>query len=199
MAPARVLPLPTAIVVRDARSDAVLAQFLGGKPAGEVCDALERLTGSPGCLVLGDKASQGAPLVLTESDVIQSGTYHWRVETNISVTPLACSNPMHHPLLPPSLPTLPSPPHTRTPLRPTLLPDFPPPLPSPLPRLPPSPAFPPSRLPPSPAFPPSRLPPSPAFPPPPPSSLPGFPPPPPSPLPDFPPPPPSPPPHAQWL
>ncbi|CAI5533377.1 unnamed protein product [Closterium sp. Naga37s-1] len=79
MAPARVLPLPTAIVVRDARSDAVLAQFLGGKPAGELCDALERLTGSPGCLVLGDKASQGAPLVLTESDVIQSGTYHWRV------------------------------------------------------------------------------------------------------------------------
>ncbi|CAI5473373.1 unnamed protein product [Closterium sp. Yama58-4] len=96
MAAAGVLPLPTAIVVRDARSDAVLAQFLGGKPAGEVCDALERLTGSPGCLVLGDKASQGAPLVLTESDVIQSGTYHWRVAvTRSSSQPTA--QPTHPP------------------------------------------------------------------------------------------------------
>ncbi|CAI5466879.1 unnamed protein product [Closterium sp. Yama58-4] len=96
MAPARVLPLPTAIVVRDARSDSVLAQFLGGKPAGEVCDALERLTGSPGCLVLGDKASQGAPLVLTESDVIQTGTYYWRVAvTRSSSQPI--SQPAHPP------------------------------------------------------------------------------------------------------
>ncbi|GJP41466.1 hypothetical protein CLOM_g1140 [Closterium sp. NIES-68] len=96
MAPPRALSPHTPIVVRDARSDAVVAHFLGGKPAGEVCDALERLTGSPGCLVLGEKSSQGAPLVLTESDVIQSGTYHWRVAISRS-----SSQPSSQPPQPP--------------------------------------------------------------------------------------------------